>query len=120
MADLIETLPAPPDGPIETWPLDALLTENARMGLIQNLRVISQPLRLKEKADDVLTADDLKLQRLVSERGLEADKLLARVQEADLRRKQYDIKWPELMARVEAAKRGKLIEGSAVPVPAAD
>jgi len=115
MADLIETYPAPPEGPMETWPLDALLTENARMGLIQNLRVISQPLRLKEKADDVLTADDLKLQRLVSERGLEADKLLARVQEADLRRQQYD-KWPELMARVEAAKRGEMIE--AVPVEA--
>ena len=120
MADLIESLPDPPKGPIETWPLNALLSENARMGLIQNLRIISQPLKLKQSVDDKLDPDELKLQWLVSERGLEADKLLARVQEADLRRKQQD-GWPELLERVRRAKQGelggKVVEGSVVPAP---
>src|SRR5215831_11165451 len=90
MADLIEKLPAPPKKPIEQWTLPELLTDTARMGLVQLHGIISQPLKLKQAPDDRLDSDELKLQRLVGELGLGADKLLARVQESDLRHQQHE------------------------------
>jgi hypothetical protein len=90
MADLIEKLPAPPAKPIAEWSLPELLTDTARMGLIQLHGIISQPLKLKQCSDDQLDPDELKLQRLVGELGLGADKLLARVQDSDLRQQQHE------------------------------
>src|SRR5262249_23596402 len=90
MADLIDNLPAPPAKPIEQWSLPELLNDTARMGLIQLHGIISQPLKLKQSPDERLDPDELKLQRLVGELGLGADKLLARVQDSDLRQQQHE------------------------------
>ena len=104
MSDLIEGLPTGPiEKPIEEWSLPELLTENARMGLLQNLRIISQPLKLKQRVEDTLTAEDLKLQRLVGDMGLGADKLLARVQDAAMRRADSE-DWRGLLERLEKVK----------------
>ena len=96
MADLIDNLPAPPAKPIEQWSLPELLNDTARMGLVQLHGIISQPLKLKQTPDDRLDPEELKLQRLVGELGLGADKLLARVQETDLR-EQERAGWLELL-----------------------
>jgi hypothetical protein len=62
-----------------------------------------QPLKLKRHVDDALSADDLKLQRLVGEMGLGADRLLARVQEASMRRADSE-DWRGLLERLEKVK----------------
>jgi len=107
MADLIEKLPAPPAKPIGEWSLPELLTDTARMGLVQLHAIISQPLKLKQAPDDRLDSDELKLQRLVGELGLGADKLLARVQESDLRKLQHD-DWLEAFNKKLAEAEAKL------------
>jgi len=104
MADTIDKLPAPPAKPIEQWSLPELLNDTARRGLIQLHGIISQPLKLKQSPDDRLDPDELRLQRLVGELGLGADKLLARVQETDLR-EQERAGWLELLrARIVEAE----------------
>jgi hypothetical protein len=105
MADLIDKQPAPPAKPIEEWSLPELLSNTARMGLIQLHGIISQPLKLKKSANDRLDPEELKLQRLVGELGLGADKLLARIGEADLRQQERS-DWLEILReKMEAAEK---------------
>src|SRR5215471_14842465 len=105
MADTIDKLPAPPAKPIEQWSLPELLNDTARRGLIQLHGIISQPLKLKQAPDDRLDPEELKLQRLVGELGLGADKLLARVQESELYHEQRQ-DWLEMLRqRMEEAEK---------------
>jgi len=105
MADTIDKLPAPPAKPIEQWSLPELLNDTARRGLIQLHGIISQPLKLKQAPDDRLDPEELKLQRLVGELGLGADKLLARVQESELHHEQRQ-DWLEMLRqRMEEAEK---------------
>src|SRR5215471_11103280 len=105
MADLIEKLPAPPAKPIGEWSLPELLTDTARMGLVQLHAIISQPLKLKQSPEERLDPEELKLQRLVGELGLGADKLLARVQESELYHEQRQ-DWLEMLRqRMEEAEK---------------
>jgi hypothetical protein len=104
MSDLIDGLPAGPiEKPIEQWTLPELLSDTARESLVQLRAIIMQPLKLKRHVDDALSADDLKLQRLVGEMGLGADRLLARVQEASMRRADSE-DWRGLLERLEKVK----------------
>ena len=104
MSDLIEGLPAGPiEKPIEEWTLPELLSDTARQSLMQLRAIIMQPLKLKRHVDDVLTAEDLKLQRVVGDYGLGADRLLARVQEAAMRKADNE-DWRGLLKRLEQAK----------------
>ena len=105
MADTIDKLPAPPAKPIEQWSLPELLNDTARRGLIQLHGIISQPLKLKLSPDDRLDPEELKLQRLVGELGLGADKLLARVQESELHHEQRQDWLEVLRQRMEEAEK---------------
>jgi hypothetical protein len=107
MADMIEKLPAPPTKPITEWSLPELLTDTARIGLIQLHGIISQPLKLKQSLEERLDPDELKLQRLVGDLGLGADKLLARVQDSDLRQQQH-ANWLEAFNKRLAEAEAKL------------
>src|ERR1051326_8270364 len=104
MSDFIGGLPAGPiEKPIEQWTLPELLSDTARQSLMQLRAIIMQPLKLKRHVDDVLTAEDLKLQRVVGDYGLGADRLLARVQEAAMRKADNE-DWRGLLKRLEQAK----------------
>src|SRR5215831_3207092 len=107
MADLIEKLPTPPTKSIEEWSLPELLNDTARVGLMRLHSIISQPLKLKQSPDDRLDREELKLQRLVGELGLGADKLLARVGEAELHQ-QERADALELLAKKMAEAEKKL------------
>src|SRR5262245_7213296 len=109
MADLIDKLPAPPKKPIEHWTLPERLTDTARMGLVQLHGIISQPLQLKQAPDDRLDPSELKLQRLVGELALGADRLLARVQDSDLRQQQHD-DWLEAFNKKLDEAEAKLLQ----------
>jgi len=111
MADLIEKLPVAPPGKPEDWSPPELLINTAREGLLKLHAILTQPIRLKQSADERLDPEDLKLQRLVGDLALGVDKLLARVGEANLRQ-QNSGKWQELLDNIkkfkaeEAAKIG--------------
>lgn len=100
MSDVIDTLPTPPDGSAETWPLPTLLDQTARQGLVQLHRIIGQPLKLKERPEDELSAAELKLQRTIGDLSVSAGKLLARVGEDRLRERRND-DMRELWAAIE-------------------
>ena len=79
----------PPNKPVTEWTLPELLTDTARVGLIQLHGIISQPIKLRQSKDDPpLTVEELKLQRLVGDLALGTHKLLARVAENEMRGRQ--------------------------------
>ena len=109
MTDLIEKLPGPPDKPVEEWTIPELLNENVRRGLMQNLAIISQPLKLKTGPDDVLTDQELKLQRVISAASDAACRLLARIQVATMQQTQDDDnRWDAMLKTIaEIEAKGK-------------
>ena len=105
MADLIEKLPTPPTKSIEEWSLPELLNDTARVGLMRLHSIISQPLKLKQSADDRLDPEELKLQRLIGELGLGSGKLLARVGEAELHQQEREDWLERLRENIEAEEK---------------
>jgi hypothetical protein len=116
--------PAPTDTAVEQWTDAELLSDFGRQGLLKARAIVMQPVKLKEHPDDELTLTDIRLQKVQGELGLGAGRLAVRAQESAYRAQKFD-KWPELMARIEAAQRDelatddKLIEDSAVSVETA-
>lgn len=96
-ADLAVLPESPPDKPLELWSTAELLNDTTRSALLKLRAIISQE----------FDADDLKKQRLIGDFSLGVGRLSARVQEASMRQASLD-RWPELLAKVEAAKRGEL------------
>jgi coproporphyrinogen III oxidase-like Fe-S oxidoreductase len=96
-ADLAVLPEVAPDKPLEQWSTAELLNDTTRLALLQLRAIITQE----------FDPDDLKKQRLIGDFSLGVGRLSARVQEASMRKEAFD-RWPELLAKVEAAKRGEL------------
>jgi hypothetical protein len=93
--DKLDTLPAPPDRPLEEWTVAEILGDNARLALLRQREILVNP---------ITPEMDLKERRFIGETAAQAAKLAVRVQEATMRQTADD-RWPELLKRVEQAKR---------------
>jgi hypothetical protein len=93
--DKLDTLPAPPDRPLEEWTIAEILGDNARLALLRQREILVNP---------ITPEMDLKERRFIGETAAQAAKLAVRVQEASMRQTADD-RWPELLKRVEQAKR---------------
>ena len=93
--DELDTLPAPPDRPLEAWALAEILGDNARLALLRQREILVNP---------ITPEMDLKERRFIGETAAQAAKLAVRVQEASMRQTADD-RWPALLRRVEESKR---------------
>lgn len=76
--------------PIEELTAPEALGRASLSGLYQLVRLIEQPLDVRQKRDHQVLPHELKVQRLVGDMALAANKLFARVAEGELRGRQAD------------------------------
>jgi hypothetical protein len=81
MVDLVERMPAPPAKPVEEWTSQQLLSKTVRQGLINSLHFQQEAIRTRDSLDEEpLSADEIRLQRLVDESTRGWGKILAGIQ----------------------------------------
>ena len=89
--DQLDVLPPVVPGlPLDQLTPAELLSDSTRVALLKQRAIISQALKLKQCEGDELTAEDLKLQRLVSDTAGSVLRASVRVQEALWREKREE------------------------------
>lgn len=94
LSEVIDSLPVPSaDKPLAQWTHAELLSDTARLGLLRVREILLA---------EIDPYSDVKERRLVAEVGMNAAKLLARVQEAAMRQADSE-DWRGLLERIEKA-----------------